>query len=32
MSENGWEPKTDFEEGMRKTIDWYKSEILKIDD
>lgn len=28
----GWEPKVDFEEGMRKTIDWYKSEISKIDD
>ena len=25
----GWEPKVDFEEGMRKTIAWYKSEILK---
>lgn len=21
----GWEPKVDFEEGMRKTIEWYKS-------
>jgi UDP-glucose 4-epimerase len=25
----GWEPKVDFEEGMSKTIAWYKSEILK---
>lgn len=22
----GWEPKIDFEEGMRKTIEWYKSD------
>lgn len=22
-----WEPKIDFEEGMRKTIDWYKSQL-----
>ena len=32
LKELEWEPKTDFEEGMRKTIDWYKSEVLKIDD
>jgi|TARA_B100001971_G_C17734811_1_gene307771 nucleoside-diphosphate-sugar epimerase len=21
----GWEPRVDFEEGMRRTIDWFKS-------
>ena len=26
-----WEPRIDFEEGMKKTIAWYKSEILTID-
>ena len=27
-----WEPKMDFQEGMEKTIAWYKSEVLKIND
>jgi len=26
-NELGWEPKTSFEEGMRKTVDWYKMHI-----
>ncbi len=25
----GWEPRIDFEEGMKKTISWYRSEVLK---
>ena len=28
----GWEPKVEFEEGMRETIEWYKSQVLKIDE
>lgn len=25
----GWEPKIDFEEGMKRAIDWYKVEVVK---
>lgn len=28
--ELGWEPTTDFEEGMKKTIEWYKKEMGKL--
>ena len=26
--EMGWEPKTDLEEGLRRTVDWYKRNVL----